>query len=189
MSHFLSDDGESNYLIETFVVMTGELHRSFRRHGLQDADAEDAIQDVALRLCKAESTGVKSPKAYIWRTAWHILCDSTAPKSVRFVRMATEAFEAASQKAASEQNEVTELDVASLLQRLTPLESRVLTLGWDLPTEEIALQLGLSIGRVYQLRANAIRKLRRWSGVSAKRRTNRRARRPTREGERQDLAP
>lgn len=155
-----------------FRDYASSLRLYFRRRLGDEADSEDAVQDVYLRLLQyCDGGAVRSPPALVFSVARSVLLDRRRRRRTHCVDQHVElqAVELADPDADQERDACVEQELA-LLERaiagLTPKCRRVFLLSrlHHLTYPEIAAQLGLSVQMVAKHISNALAACRRQLG-------------------------
>jgi RNA polymerase sigma factor (sigma-70 family) len=151
-----------------FEQLNGGLRSYLRRRLRRAEDVEDLAQEVYLRLLRfTDIRQVKSPTAYVFRVALHVLYEfnvrqNRSPITYNSDSAATAAEHLPDSTALPEEihdRQQLQATVKDLIDRLPPMQRLVLLLTTreDLSYDEIARKLGISAStaRVHLFRAMA----------------------------------
>ena len=153
-----------------FAAMRGELLRFLAARMGSSADAEDLMQDMWLRLSRAETGPVGNPRAYLFRMALNIANDLVRERSRRRVRDTAWSDSAISERGgiaidetpSAEQMLIDKRELAQLQQIIHALPDRARDVFCrhrlsEQSHGEIAAALGISKSAVEKHMANAMR--------------------------------
>lgn len=151
-----------------FKYLRAGLHRYLLRHLSSAQDIEDLTQEVYLRLLRfADKEKVKSPRAYVFRVAFHVLYEFRHHRNRTPIAFDSDVADQAAEHLPDEAvtpDEVLEqqrrsAQIGTLVAALPPMQRLVLLLTTreQLSYDEIAARLGISAStaRVHLFRAIA----------------------------------
>jgi RNA polymerase sigma factor (sigma-70 family) len=142
-----------------FTQFRPGLYRFLLRRLHSAENAEDLAQEVYLRLLRvSETTHVRSPQAYLYRIAFHVLYEfrlrargePTVFDSQAFASAAEQLPDEANQPDASYEDGARAERYSQLVAQLPPMQRAVLRLAThhDLSHAQIAEALGISVSTV-----------------------------------------
>jgi RNA polymerase sigma-70 factor (ECF subfamily) len=161
--------GAPTELFEVFVEQRDSLVRFFRARRGGDADVEDLLQELYLKLQAAPPTDVREPKAYLFRLASNLMMDrwrSTSRSAARdgaWVSLHT-GGNGADDKPSAEDVVIGKQRLAMLVAALDRLPERTRSVFRlhkfdELSHSEVAARLGISRSTVEKHMMDALKAL------------------------------
>ncbi|MCA9106417.1 MAG: sigma-70 family RNA polymerase sigma factor [Planctomycetales bacterium] len=160
------------------IIYRPVIYRMARRRGLQDADAQDLVQTVLMRVARAipswERSGPETKfRHWLRRVTRNAIATAFSRKPRDAAAGGTEMLDLLAEQPADAADIERELARESMRERYLRTASVVkaevdsdtwrafeLTVVNRLPCEEVASQLGKSVGAVYAARGRVMRRLR-----------------------------
>lgn len=159
MTAFARDNEESFAVL--YQRYEGRVYGYLSRKLNDDSTAEDAFQEVFLRVTRARSSFNSSFKFAPWlfSIVHRCLIDSIR-LNTRKARLKSELENQDELQVESADDSTSEID--SILSSLTDRDREVLTLKYveDLPFDSVAKRLGINVTNIRQIASRAIRRLR-----------------------------
>jgi RNA polymerase sigma factor (sigma-70 family) len=176
----LRDQGDQHAWVEFTEIYGPLVHQLARRKGLQEADAQDLVQDVFRAVARAIERYDPDPargsfRGWLSRIANNLIINLLAAQKRRpratgdteMQRLLEERPELTAEESALFQSEYRRRLLAWAAERVRPSFSETIWQAfWQTavegrPVKEVAASMGMTIGTVYQYKSRVVARIRR----------------------------